>query len=101
MQLKSADILKGRSVRGSLQKRREPLATVDVASLRARTQLARIHIFDHTLTQRGDSFGCHKQLLSWVRLWPPRSPRQGAPPPTHDLSPGDNAQDEPHLATIA
>ena len=33
-------------------------------ALRARAQLARIHIFDHTLTQRGDSLGCHGQLLS-------------------------------------
>jgi hypothetical protein len=27
--------------------------------------------------------------------------KTGRFPPTHDLSPGDNAQDEPHLATIA
>jgi len=27
-------------------------------------QLARLHVFDHTLTQRGDSLGCHSQLLS-------------------------------------
>jgi len=42
----------------SLQKRRKPLAAADMASLRARTELARIHVFDHTLTQRGDSLGC-------------------------------------------
>jgi len=29
-----------------------------------RAQLARIHVFDHTLTLRGGSFGCHRQLLS-------------------------------------
>jgi hypothetical protein len=64
VQLEPADIIKGRCVRRSLQKRREPLAAADVASLRARAELARIHIFNHTLTQRGDRFGCHRQLLS-------------------------------------
>ena len=68
VQLEPADILERRRLGRSLQKRREPLATADVASLRARTQLARIHIFDHTLTQRGDGLGCHRQLLSWMRL---------------------------------
>jgi hypothetical protein len=34
-------------------------------------------------------------------LLTPRSSTQGASPATRDLSPGDNAQDEPHLATIA
>jgi hypothetical protein len=47
-----------------LQKRSKPLTAADVAPLRSRAELARIHIFNHTLTQRGDSFGCHKQLLS-------------------------------------
>jgi hypothetical protein len=64
VQLKPADILKGRCVRRSLQKCSKPLTAADVASLRASTELARIHIFDHTLTQRGDSLGCHRQLLS-------------------------------------
>ena len=30
-----------------------------------------------------------------------RCSRQGASPATNNLLPGDNAQDEPHLATIA
>jgi hypothetical protein len=47
----------------------------DIARLKARntsgemvpigtvcTELARVHVFDHTLTQRGDSFGCHRHL---------------------------------------
>ena len=58
VQLESPDVLeRGRPGR-SLQKRRKPLAAADMASLRARTELARIHVFDHTLTQRGDSLGC-------------------------------------------
>ena len=40
MQLKSADVLKGRCLRGSLQKCREPLAAADVAPLRARTGMS-------------------------------------------------------------
>jgi hypothetical protein len=64
VKLEATDVITCRPVRGSLQKRSEPLAAADVAPLRARAQLARIHIFDHTLTQRGDSFGCHGQLLS-------------------------------------
>jgi hypothetical protein len=36
-----------------------------------------------------------------MRSMTPRSSRQRASPATHDLSPGVNAQDEPHLATIA
>jgi hypothetical protein len=54
------DVLACRGVRRALEKRSEPFAAVDVASLGVRTQLARVHILDHTLTQRGDSFGCHK-----------------------------------------
>jgi trehalose-6-phosphate synthase len=52
-----------RCIRGSLQKRCKPLAAEDVAPLRSCAELARIHVFDHTLTQRGDSFGCHRQLV--------------------------------------
>jgi hypothetical protein len=73
----------------------------NVTPLRVRSQLARVHVFDHTLAQRGDSLGCHSQLLSWVRLMTPASSRQGASPATDHLPLGDSAQDEPHLATIA
>jgi len=64
VQLEPAHVLERGRLGRSLQKCREPLAAADVASLRARAELARIHVFDHTLTQRGDSFGCHRQLLS-------------------------------------
>jgi hypothetical protein len=64
VQLEGPDVLTCRRVGRPLQKRSKPLTAADVASLRSRAELARIHIFNHTLTQRGDSFGCHKQLLS-------------------------------------
>src|SRR5208337_3972550 len=54
VQLEPADVLERGRLGRSLQKRRKPLAAADVAPLRARAQLARIHVFDHTLTQRGD-----------------------------------------------
>src|SRR5437870_8798560 len=101
LQLEAADILKGGGIRGSLQKRRKPLAAEDVAPLRSCAELARIHVFDHTLTQRGDSLGCHRQLLSWKRLLTPSSSRQGASPATRDLASGDSAQHQPTAATIA
>ena len=63
-----------------------------LAWLRQRTKLARVHVFDHTLTQRGDSLGCHRQRLSWMRLLTPRSSRQGASPATHHPYPGDNPE---------
>src|SRR6478672_11309611 len=60
VQLKKTHVLACRGVRRALEKRSEPLAAVDVASLGVRTELARVHVFDHTLTQRGDSLGCHR-----------------------------------------
>ena len=42
----------------------EPLAAIDVAALRVRVELARSHVFDHTLTKRTDSVGlAHRALL--------------------------------------
>jgi len=52
MQLKAPDIVKRSCIRRSLEKRGKPLAGANVASLRTRAQLARVHVFDHTLTQR-------------------------------------------------
>jgi hypothetical protein len=56
MQLEPANIsrvaVSGGCIRGSLQKCSKSLAGADVTSLRARAELARVHIFDHTLTQR-------------------------------------------------
>jgi hypothetical protein len=57
-----------------------PQVGANVASLRTHTQLARVHVFDHTLTQRGDSLGCHKQLLSWMKVGDTPSSRQDAFP---------------------
>jgi hypothetical protein len=86
VQLEPADILKGRRIGGSLEKGREPLAAEDMASLCSRAQLARLHILDHTLTQRGDSFGCHRQLLSWMKFRH-LHPQDRALPPLPTISP--------------
>ena len=56
VQLEAADVLKCGRVGGPLQKRREPLAAADMAPLRARTELARVHVLDHALAQRADSY---------------------------------------------
>src|ERR1700674_5322196 len=36
--------------------------------LRARTELACVHVLDHALAQRADCNRTHWQLLSWMRL---------------------------------
>ncbi|HEV7445277.1 MAG TPA: hypothetical protein VGO18_21960 [Steroidobacteraceae bacterium] len=64
VQLEKADILKCSRVRGPLQERSEPLAAADMAPLRARTELARVHVLDHAPAQRTDGFRTHRQLLS-------------------------------------
>ena len=64
VQLEAADVLECGRVGGPLHKRREPLAAADMASLRARTELARIHVLDHALAQRADSIRTHRKLLS-------------------------------------
>jgi hypothetical protein len=88
VQLEAADVLGRGRVGGPLHKRREPHATADVASLRARTQLACIHVLDHALAQRADSIHAHTKPLSWMRLTTPRSSRQGDPHAIDDLDPG-------------
>jgi len=60
VQLEPADVLARRRVGGSLQKRRKPLAAVDVAPLRARTEIARGHVLDHALAKRADSISGHR-----------------------------------------
>ena len=87
VQLEAADVLNGGRIGRSLEKRSEPLAAADMASLRARTELARVHVLDHALAQRADSIGTHGQLLSGMRLTTPRSSRQGAQPAIDDLDP--------------
>src|SRR5271154_1529111 len=85
MQLEPANILRRSRVGGPLEKRSEPLAAVNVAPLRARTELARIHVLDHAPAQRADGIRTHRQLLSWMRLTTPRSSRQVTPPAIDDL----------------
>jgi hypothetical protein len=78
VQLETADVFKGGRLGGPLEKCSEPLATADMASLRARTQLASVHVLDHALAQRAYNIGTHGQLLSGMRLMTPRSSRQDA-----------------------
>src|ERR1019366_2932221 len=92
MQLELADVLRCRRVRRPLQKRGEPLATGNVTPLRTSTQLASVHILNHTLAQRADRNRTHRQLLSWMRLTTPRSSRQGIPPAIDNLSSGYRAR---------
>src|SRR4029077_5829270 len=75
----------------------KPLAAVNVASLRARTELPRVHVLDHAMTQRGNG-RTHRKLLSWVRLTTPRSSRQDAPAAIDDLYPGSRARRSPQRA---
>src|SRR5208337_1987347 len=64
VQLEAADLLGGRRVGRSFEPGGEPLAAVDVAALRVRVELARSHVFDHTLTKRTDRVG----LAHWALL---------------------------------
>src|SRR5271170_2999922 len=50
VQLEQANIIRRGCRRRALQIRREPLAALDVASLRCRSELARGHVLDHALT---------------------------------------------------
>jgi hypothetical protein len=65
LQLKSAYFVGRCRIGRTLQPGSEPLATMDVAALRVRVELARSHIFDHTLTQRTDDVSlAHGELHS-------------------------------------
>src|SRR6266581_1045162 len=86
VQLETADVIRCGRVGRSLEKRSETFAAPDVASLRARTELTRVHVFDHALAQRADSSRTHRQLLSWMRFTTPRSSRQSDPHAIDDLS---------------
>jgi hypothetical protein len=59
VQLEPADILGRRGVGRAIEKRSKPLAAVNVAPLRARTELPRVHVLDHAMTQRGDGVRTH------------------------------------------
>src|SRR5271168_2029433 len=84
MQLEPTDVLCRSRVRRPLKKRSKPLAAVNVAPLRPRTELARVHVLDHALSQWADGIRTHGKLLSWMRLTTPRSSRQGSPPAIAD-----------------
>jgi hypothetical protein len=88
VQLEAADILGRGRVGGAMKKHGKPLAAANVAPLRTRRELPRIHVLDHAVTQRGDGIRTHRKLLPWMRLTTPRSSRQQAPPPIDDLYPG-------------
>src|ERR1700674_5179335 len=60
--------------------------------LRARTELACVHVLDHALAQRADRNRTHWQLLSWMRLTTPRSSRQAAQVAIDDLYLGYRAR---------
>src|SRR3982074_1114675 len=55
MQLKSARLVGRCRIWRAFEPGGEPLATVNVAALRVRVELARSHVLDHALTQRTDS----------------------------------------------
>ena len=75
-----------------MEKRGKPLAAANVAPLRTRRELPRIHVLDHAVTQRGGGIRTHRKLLPWMRLTAPRSSRQEAPPPIDDFYPGCRAR---------
>src|ERR1019366_2265682 len=55
VQLETADVIRRSRVGRSLEKRSKTFAAADVAPLRARTELARVHVLDHPLAKRADS----------------------------------------------
>jgi hypothetical protein len=59
VQLETADLVDSGRVGRALQIRSEPLAAVDVASLRMRVELARAHVLDHPLAQRAYGISAH------------------------------------------
>src|SRR5262249_30261581 len=75
-------------VRRTREKRGETLAAADVACLCVRTKLARVHVLNHALAQRGDGLGTHGKLLSGMRLMTPRSSRQDDPSAMPISTPG-------------
>ena len=87
VQLEAADIIRRCRIRRALEKCSEPLAAIDVASLRVRTELAGVHVLDHPLAQRADGIRTHGQLLSWMRFTTPQSSRQVASPAIDDRYP--------------
>jgi hypothetical protein len=65
VQLETAHLVGRCRIGRALEPGGEPLETINVAALRVRVELARSHIFDHTLTQRTDGVGlAHGELRS-------------------------------------
>jgi len=63
VELKAAHLVGRRRIGQTLEPGGKPLAALDVAALRVRIELARSHVFDHTLTQRTDGVGlAHEEL---------------------------------------
>src|SRR6202040_2222828 len=92
VQLEPADILRRRRIGRAIEKCGKPLAAVNVAPLRARTEFPCVHVLDHAMTQRGDGARTHEKLLSWMRLTTPRSSRQGTLPAIDDRYPGSRVR---------
>ena len=80
VQLEAAHLVGRRRIGRTFEPGGEPLAAIDVAALRVRVELARSHVFDHTLTQRTDSVGlAHRALLPELRLNDPQFSGRGCP----------------------
>jgi hypothetical protein len=63
VELKKAHLVGRCGIGRALEPGGEPLTALDVAALRVRIELARSHVFDHTLTQRTDGVGlAHEEL---------------------------------------
>src|SRR6202047_1155487 len=72
VQLEPAYILSRRGVGRPIEKCSKPLAAVNVAPLRARTEFPRVHVLDHAMTQRGDGARAKKNPRFGGGLTPPR-----------------------------
>src|SRR5712692_1149536 len=68
VQLEPADVLRRGGIRRPLEKRSEPLAALNMAPLRPRTERAGVHVLDHALAQRADRNRTHRQLLSSMKV---------------------------------
>src|ERR671918_2380365 len=63
VQLEAADVIGGGGVRRAVPEKGEPLAAVDVASLRVGPELPGVHVLDHALAQRADRTSGHGKRL--------------------------------------
>src|SRR5208337_319164 len=79
VQLEAAHLVGRRRIGRAFEPGGEPLAAIDVAALRVRVELARRHVFDHSLTQRTDSVGLAHGVLHPVRFTTPRFSGRGSP----------------------